>query len=242
MSARWTDDFLDDLRQQGDWHADQCLAQLIDDGEINHASQLFQHLDFNSDKAIISQVQFPALRAFFDTTNTLPSHTDYDRIRRAEDLFSNHLYPIALVMLCSSLPSGYAAKCLCEILNLSGALQHHPYRRLMGVMQLVLNATVNRGLAPSGSAIITAQKVRLLHAGIRHVADEHLPDYRAQYGVPVNHEDMLATIMGFSYLVIKGLRQLNRCRTCSGQSRHGRKSGTQEARYHYSPISPYLYL
>ena len=52
---------------------------------------------------------------------------------------------------------------------------------------------------------VTAQKLRLLHAGVRHVADRVVPDYRPRYGAPVNHEDMVATLMGFSYLVIEGL-------------------------------------
>lgn len=208
MSNRWTDTFLDDLRQQGDTLADACFARLMSDGEITHARELFQFLNFNSKEAVISHTQFPAIYDFFEATRNLPPDTDRDRIQRAENLFTNHLYPAALVMLCQSLPEGYSAKCLSEILNLSGALEHHPFRRLMGVMQMVLNTTVNRGLAPDGSAIITAQKVRLLHAGIRNIADKYLPNYRAQYGVPVNHEDMLATIMGFSYLIIMGLRRL----------------------------------
>ena len=208
MSHRWTNAFLDNLRQQGDWAADACFARMVQDGEIAHARDLFSHLNFNNTEAVINTVSFPAIHDFFEATRNLPPHTDRNRIQRAENLFTNHLYPSALVMLCQSLPEGYSAKCLSEILNLSGALEHHPFRRLMGVMQMVLNATVNRGLAPDGCAIVTAQKVRLLHAGIRHIADEYLPHYRTQYGVPVNHEDMLATIMGFSYLIIMGLRRL----------------------------------
>jgi hypothetical protein len=34
------------------------------------------------------------------------------------------------------------------------------------------------------------------------------PGYNEKFGVPVNHEDMLATIMGFSYLVIEGMKRL----------------------------------
>ena len=52
--------------------------------------------------------------------------------------------------------------------------------------------------------------MRLLHAALRvHVLPRHLPDFdAARFGPAINIEDMLATVMGFSYLVIDGLRIL----------------------------------
>jgi hypothetical protein len=73
---------------------------------------------------------------------------------------------------------------------------------------MVVNVTSRGGFGPDGKALITAAKLRLLHAGVRHLVRQHQPAYEARYGVPVNHEDMLATIMGFSLLVIGGLRDL----------------------------------
>ncbi|HUI64455.1 MAG TPA: oxygenase MpaB family protein, partial [Bacteroidota bacterium] len=46
-------------------------------------------------------------------------------------------------------------------------------------------------------------------AGVRHIAGRYHPGFAQKYGVPVNLEDMLATIMGFSYLLLMGLRTLN---------------------------------
>jgi hypothetical protein len=56
--------------------------------------------------------------------------------------------------------------------------------------------------------VITAQKLRLLHAGIRHLTRRYRPDFEPRYGIPVNQEDMLGTVMGFSYLLIEGMRTL----------------------------------
>ena len=56
--------------------------------------------------------------------------------------------------------------------------------------------------------MVTAQKLRLLHAGIRRLATKYRPAYQARFGVPVNHEDMLATIMAFSYLLVIGIERL----------------------------------
>jgi hypothetical protein len=50
--------------------------------------------------------------------------------------------------------------------------------------------------------------LRLLPAGARAGAAQRRPHYRERFGPPVNHEDMLATIMGFSWLLIDGVRRL----------------------------------
>jgi hypothetical protein len=78
----------------------------------------------------------------------------------------------------------------------------------MGVVQLLINISDADAFQPAGRAVVTARKLRLLHAGIRALAAKYRPGYEARFGPPVNHEDMLATIMGFSYLLIDGLRRL----------------------------------
>lgn len=149
-----------------------------------------------------------AIAEFFATTHALPAGADLPRIRRGEDVFMTHAFPAALVLLTRSLPAGYAAPNLAKVLLVSGDLIRSPYRRLLGVLQMVVNACSCGGCEPGGKAIVTAQKLRLLHEGVRRIVRRQRPDYEARYGVPVNHEDMMATILGFSYLVIEGWRTL----------------------------------
>lgn len=87
-------------------------------------------------------------------------------------------------------------------------LQKQTYRRLLGVLQMVIDVVGIGAFSPLGKAIATAQKLRLLHAGVRQIALARLPTYPEQHGLPCNQEDMLATIMGFSLCVIQGWRQL----------------------------------
>jgi hypothetical protein len=75
-------------------------------------------------------------------------------------------------------------------------------------LQTVINVSTMGGFEPTGRALITAQKLRLLHAGLRRLTRELRPDYEPKYGVPVNQEDMLATMIGFSLLVIEGWNRL----------------------------------
>jgi len=207
--GRWNDAFLNETSQHGDTIAEMALTSMLRDGEIGRIEEAFAKL--NTNDHIPSQEIFPSLSAFCSATHHLPDHVDLSRIARAEQLFIANAFPIVLILLSKSLPEGYSAPNLSIVLNLSGNLRKHPYHRLLSVLQMVLNVASIGGFEHGGSAIVTAQKVRLLHAGIRHIVNERMPDYRERFGVPVNLEDMLATVMGFSYLVIIGMRTMH-CR------------------------------
>ncbi len=207
--SRWSDDaFLDRLRLEGDGPADDCYAEIRASGSWFRG--LFELLNAN-DTPIPDGAPAP-LKAFFAEFTRTPTPNgqpvEWQRLKRGEDVFSTYAACSALVMLTNSLPAGYAAPNLSKVLVLSGNLNNHPFKRLLGVLQMVVNVTTPGGFAPNGKALITAPKLRLLHAGVRQIVRRHLPDYESQYGVPVNHEDMLATLMGFSLLVVRGLQRL----------------------------------
>ena len=155
-----------------------------------------------------SKARFPSWLTFFEKTGNLPADVDMDRIRRGEDVFRRHAFAGALVLLAKSLPEGYQAPNLSIILNISGELRTHTYKRLLATLQTVVNVSTSGGFQRGGRAVITAQKLRLLHAGIRHLTRRYRPKYESVYGVPVCQEDMLGTIIGFSLLVIEGWRTL----------------------------------
>ncbi len=203
---RWTEDFLNRLRRESDPHADEALRRIVADQEANAIRAVFSRMNSNDDIPIGST--FPVLADFFQTTGNLPPDVDPDRIRRGEEVFRRHVFAGALVLLTKSLPEGYQAPNLSIILNISGQLRTHTYKRLLATLQTVVNVSTGGGFQRDGRAIITAQKLRLLHAGIRHLTRKYRPDYESTYGIPVCQEDMLGTIMGFSLLVLEGWRTL----------------------------------
>jgi hypothetical protein len=203
---RWTDSFLDIMSKQGDPLADDFLRRMIDDNEMANIRKVFAEMDSNNE--VPPAMTFPELSDFFSRTNNLPPGVDLERISRGEQVFQENAFTGALVLLTKSLPEGYAAPNLSIILNLSGNLRTHPYKRLLATLQTVVNVSTFHGFQNGGRAVITAQKLRLLHAGIRHLTRRYRPDFEPRYGIPVNQEDMLGTVMGFSYLVIEGMRTL----------------------------------
>ena len=206
-STKWSDDgFLNGLRQQADPEADATIAEIVAGGEKGSVGPLFMMLKAN-DTPLPANAPQP-LKNFMASTAGLPPGIDMARLQRGGQAFLRNGVPAVVVLLASSLPRGYAAPCLCEILSISKDLEGRPFDRLMGVVQLLVNISDGNAFQPNGRALITAQKLRLLHAGVRRIAHRFRPEYQAKYGVPVNHEDMLATIMAFSYLVIDGVHRL----------------------------------
>jgi hypothetical protein len=206
-NSKWSDDgFLDGLRRQGDPEADSAIANVVAGGHKDAVGPIFMHLRAN-DTPLPADAPQP-LRDFMAASAGLPPAVDMIRLQRGGDAFLRNGLSSVVVLLASSLPRGYAAPCLCEILSISRDLEARPFDRLMGVVQLLVNISDGDAFTPNGRAIITAQKLRLLHAGVRRIARRHRPGYQDKYGVPVNHEDMLATIMGFSYLLVDGISRL----------------------------------
>jgi hypothetical protein len=222
-AARWSDAaWLDSLRQMGDPRADACAKAMkaagvpssVTRGIIARLKQNDQH--FPEDAPQPLKDFFADTYSFCKTCGSpeLPRWVDRNRIIRGQQAFMERSVPSILVMLCKSLPEGYAAPSMAKILNLSGDLTKRPYHRLMGTLQLLLDVSSPYSFERLGIARMAGQEMRLLHAGVRsNVAPEVLGDagydaFVAQYGVPINQEDMAGTIIGFSLLVVDGLATL----------------------------------
>ena len=206
-ASRWSDDaFLDALRRQTDPLADATVAALERDHGIAAVNRIFRSLHAD-DRAIPADAPAP-FQAFVEATRKPLPGLDEARLDRGGATFCRHALSSSVVLLLSSLPAGYSAPCLSRILTVSGDLGAHPYKRLMGVLQLLIDISQARAFQRDGTATVSAQKMRLLHAGVRRVVPRYRPDYVERHGPVVNHEDMLATIMGFSWLVVDGLRSL----------------------------------
>jgi hypothetical protein len=206
---KWSDDeFLDLLQQHTDELADRTVARLIEENGIREMGSVFRMM--TSDDCQIPADAPAVFHEFVAQTRELPANIDRERVARLDSILPYG--PVAcMVMLASSLPQGYSAPRISRILTISDDLGTHPYKRLMGVLQLLVNLGGKDAFAPGGCAVVTAQKMRLLHAGMRLLVPKHRPEYEEQFGVAINMEDNLGTIMGFSFLVLEGLRKI-KCR------------------------------
>lgn len=207
---KWSDDaFLDMLKAQGDERADHTVAALDASGELPAANRIFREIGFDSPTLPADAPE--ALQRFWEATQQLPAGVDLDRIARGQAAFMRHIFEIGSLLLTRALPAGYAAPRLSRTLTLSDDLVTATWRRVLAVVQLLVEIGGGQGFQDGGPSTVAAQKMRLMHAGVRRIARRRLPEFgpeHAENGSPVSKEDMLGTLMGFSYLPIDSLRQI----------------------------------
>lgn len=97
-----------------------------------------------------------------------PAWANRSLILRGQRAFMTRLLPSTIVLLCKSLPEAYAAPRPSAVLNLSRQLASLPYHRLLGTLQLLVTvSTPNSFEGPWFPALVAAEEMQLLHAGVR---------------------------------------------------------------------------
>ena len=169
VSTKWSDDaFLDALRHQTDVWADEVLEF--------ESPEAVDRLIFN---LIFNESQLPPdasgrVREFFEKTDGLPKlddePIDFERVDRGKEAFWQRAFPCASVLVTKCMIEGYAAPALTKILILAGDLEKDTYRRLITTLEMLIDVSAANGFKDEhrGQAVVTAQKLRLLHAALRH--------------------------------------------------------------------------
>lgn len=202
----WTTELLDEMARTGDPLAEEAVRQACFCGEVPGISTLFK--SFAAEGACIAADAPQPFHEFVARTASLPQGIDLDAVERGAGVMLRNATLCALILLLKSLPAGYAAPRLSSVLNMTQNLEQRPYRRALGVLQMLVNISQPHAFQPGGPAIVTAQKLRLLHAGVRHVVGRHIPWFATRWGTPVSQLDMAFTIMTFSVHVIDGMAAL----------------------------------
>ena len=240
--TKWSDDaFLERLRRSPDSLANECVTTLREQGVgTKEIMKIFRSMQLNG--APPPPETPDVLRDFLDTTGKIPPDADLspqeqlDRLAQGQTAFMTHMLPSAMALLFKSIPEGYAAPPLTEVLNISGMLRDNPYHRIMGTLRFLIDVSSPGGFNPGEGhrGILTTQKVRLMHAGVRmNVAPQWdgYEEYKKKYVGPISTEDMLGTMMGFSLLVVHGLRSLH-VQMGSGQRDMDGHTDDEEAFYY----------
>jgi uncharacterized protein (DUF2236 family) len=101
-----------------------------------------------------------------------------------------------------------ATSCVRRPTTTSRRLGQDADRRVGETAQFVLAVMAPGSLDPCGRGIRKIQKVRLLHAAIRHLVTGSGHWDVAADGVPVCQEDLVGTLLSFSWIVVDALRKL----------------------------------
>jgi ER-bound oxygenase mpaB/B'/Rubber oxygenase, catalytic domain len=209
-SSRWTDALLDRMRQQGDPVADKPVAAVLERGGVDAVRAIMRTL-VRLDELVPEQLP-DEIQAYLVETLPLPEWADIAKIKRGQQLFETWGLQIACCLFCASLPSSYAAAKGVKVLYLTARLDTDARRRVMETGQFLIDVATVGGLDEHGKGRRTIQRVRLMHAAVRHLIkarNELTPGmWHPDWGTPINQEDLAGTRMSFSYVFSDPMRRL----------------------------------
>lgn len=193
----------------GDPEADQAIAALFAESgqQARAVAGVIESLVKNTEPT--PENLPPQLHGYLEMTSRVPLPV-LPRVKIGEQAFAEHGPEILCLLACYSLPAAYGARKGAQVLFRTGQLTERAHHRLFVTSQMVLDVMASGGLAAGGRGIRTAQKVRLMHAAIRHLLlnNPKAPWDMSELGMPINQEDLAGTLMTFSYQIMDGLAQL----------------------------------
>lgn len=206
--GRWTSAVLDPARQQMDPLADAVVHEIYETGQLPAINALLRGI-FENDDPIPPALPDRAERYFLET-QALPDWAESERIRRAQATFADHGVQVVFGLFCSSLPQAYAAANGALVLTETGAMVGRVHERIFETAQFLFDVLDEGGLGPEGRGIRSAQRVRLMHAGVRKLILESkkFPWDRDKLGAPINQEDLAGTLMTFSVVTFDAIHRL----------------------------------
>jgi Uncharacterized protein conserved in bacteria (DUF2236). len=129
-------------------------------------------------------------------------------IRVGEGVFGTYGPSAITSLFCASLPDAYCAAKGANVLMETGRMANDFTRRITETAQFVIDVMDEGGLGPEGRGVRAAQKVRLMHAAIRHMVTTRRQWPEADLGVPINQEDLAGTLLTFSLVVLESVGRL----------------------------------
>jgi hypothetical protein len=207
MAVTWSDQSLAEMRSVGDPIADRVVRGLFEAQGLGAVNDLMRKLVRND--GVPSEQLPPIVRDYLESTAQVPG-VDWKKVALGEQLFGRLGPEMLAVLGFYGLPMDYAAGKGVQVLHRTAYLANQPMRRVLETTQMVIDVLSQGGLAPHGRGVRSAQKVRLMHAAVRHLIthDPAAPWDPAVLGVPINQEDMAGTLMTFAYIVLNGLDRL----------------------------------
>jgi hypothetical protein len=159
------------------------------------------------------QGQLPAeapheLREFIAETKKDPAWLDRSLLDEGAKL-SQRAGPFGeIVLSCVSLMGGYRSAAANKPIAFTGQLEYMASRRLAETAKFGFDVTRTGAMAHGGPGFNAALKVRLMHAHVRLMLDRSPKWRHAEWGLPINQADMIATNILFSSVYLTGLRIL----------------------------------
>lgn len=193
------------LRLRGDELADATVEALFAAGEVGHFNTLMRSFERTGDPLPDGLPQ--AAHDYLAATSTPPDWVDWDRMETARMFFIDNNVHISTALSFASMPACYMLPHVARLLAATHALDY-PANRMAATGQFTVYLMRPDAFEAGGAFVPAAQKVRLLHASIRHHLRREGAWDEAVWGVPICQQDMIGGQMMFSIQVLDALHRL----------------------------------
>ncbi|SDD50037.1 oxygenase MpaB family protein [Streptomyces prasinopilosus] len=194
------------LRHSGDELADAVVATLFERGEVGTFNTLMRHVS-TAGSPLPDGLPYVA-REYLQTTGMPPSWVDWGEMEKARLFFVDNNVHISTALSFASMPACYLVPHVARLLSATHGLDY-PSKRMAETGQFTVYLMQPDAFEAGSRFLPAAQKVRLLHASIRHhLKREGLWD-TGTLGTPICQEDLIGGQMFFSLLVLDSLHRLN---------------------------------
>ncbi|MFE2103345.1 oxygenase MpaB family protein [Streptomyces sp. NPDC059468] len=200
-----TEASMDALRNVGDELADATVAALFERGEVGTFNTLMRYV--STAGAPLPEGLPDVARDYLEATRVPPAWVDWAEMEKARLFFIDNNVHISTALSFASMPACYVVPHVAKLLSATHGLKY-PSKRMAETGQFTVYLMQPDAFEAGSRFIPAAQKVRLLHASIRHhLRREDRWDTDA-LGTPINQEDMIGGQMFFSMLVLDSLHRL----------------------------------
>jgi hypothetical protein len=205
----WNGIDLDELRQVMDQPADDAIDAIFESKSIDRLVKILQEMAEN-DSVISSELPKP-VRDFMKRELSIKfTPQDIRYFNQTREIWVEKGTKFILILLFRALPYTYMAEKPANVLRMTKLLKTQPKRRIFETAQFVFDVMEKKWWEPDQRGILTALKVRIMHAAMRQIIldNDYGEMWNDEWGKPISQEDLIATNQVFSLEFFKGMELL----------------------------------
>ena len=201
---------LNDQRLIMDDPADKAVMSIYDSNAMTELRSLLINMAQNDSP--VSDALPDAMRDFVKSELAYPfTDEDITAFKQTHEIWKKEGMKFIFILMFRALPYTYMAEKPANVLKMTKLLVDQPERRIFETAQFVFDVMDTNWWEPDKRGILTALKVRIMHASMRHLllTNKEGEIYNEAWGKPISQEDLIATNQVFSLEIFKGMGMLS---------------------------------
>ncbi len=205
----WNGIDLEALRLVMDKPADSAIEAIFESKSMEHLRTLLVEMAAN-DSLVSNELPKPMHDFVQEELSIRFSPEDIELFKEAHEVWKEKGTKFILILLFRALPYTYMAEKPANVLRMTKLLITQPERRVFETAQFVFDVMDENWWEPDKRGILTALKVRIMHAAMRKVILDNTygEEWNEAWGKPISQEDLVATNQVFSLEFFKGMELL----------------------------------